>query len=183
MAKKSSFRRKYDDFENWNIPGYRTEIVHINTQGRERVLSQGANPALSPDGQWVAFSMPVGRSYHLYMMRIDGSELTQLTDERSVDVQPTWSADGQWIVFTSNRALADMRKPANNNWDIWAIDRQGRNLSQLTTDAARDGAPTVGSNGRVYFHSDRKISKEMKEMRQLKGSAGQYHIWSIPMVK
>ena len=181
--RKSSFRRKYDDFENWSIPGFRTEIVYINGEGAEKVLSQGTNPALSPDGKWIAFSMPVGRSYHLYMMRSDGSELTQLTDERSVDVQPTWSADGKWIVFTSNRALADMRKPSNNNWDIWAIDRQGRNLSQLTMDAARDGAPSVGANGRVYFHSDRKISKEMKAMRQLKGSVGRYHIWSIAMPK
>ena len=181
--KKSSFQRKYDDFENWNIPGFKTEIVHINEHGVEKVLSQGTNPALSPDGQWVAFSLPVGRSFHLYMMRTDGSELTQLTDERSVDVQPTWSTDGKWIVFTSNRALADMRKPKNNNWDIWAIDREGRNLSQLTMDGARDGAPTVAANGRVYFHSDRKISKEMKEMRQVKGSTGKFHIWSIPMVK
>ncbi|MDT8375159.1 MAG: TolB protein [Mariprofundaceae bacterium] len=181
--KKSSFQRKYDDFENWNVPGFRTEIVHISEHGREKVLSQGTNPALSPDGAWLAFSMPVGRSHHLYMMRVDGSDLTQLTDERSIDVQPTWSADGRWIVFTSNRALADMRKPANNNWDIWAIDRDGRNLSQLTMDAARDGAPAVGANGRVYFHSDRKISKEMKDMRQVKGSTGAFHIWSLPLPK
>ncbi|HKI59686.1 MAG TPA: TolB protein [Mariprofundaceae bacterium] len=181
--RKSSFQRKHDDFNNWEIRGFRSEIVRIDEHGAERVLSQGTNPSLSPDGQWIAFSMSVGRSYHLYMMKVDGSDLTQLTDERSVDVQPVWSRDGKWIVFTSNRALADMRKPKNNNWDIWAIDREGRNLTQLTMDEARDGAPSVAANGRVYFHSDRKVTREMKDARNIKGRVGQFHIWSISMAK
>ena len=181
--KRKSFQYKHDDFNNWEIAGFRSEIVRIDEHGAERVLSQGTNPSLSPDGQWIAFTMSVGRSFHLYMMKVDGSDLTQLTDERSVDVQPTWSADGKWIVFTSNRALADMRKPKNNNGDIWAIDREGRNLTQLTMDEARDGAPSVAANGRVYFHSDRKISKELKDARQVKGNVGQFHIWSISMAK
>lgn len=179
-SKASSTR---DRFNNWLVSGYRSEIILVDQHGSIRVLSQGTNPALSPDGEWIAFSMPVGRSYHLYMMRTDGSELTQLTDERSVDVQPTWSQDGKWVVFTSNRAKADMRKPKNSNWDIWAIDREGRNLTQLTMDEARDGAPAVGKDGRVYFHSDRKISKAEKALRNLKGSTGKFHIWSIPVVK
>jgi len=177
--RKSSFRRNYDDFENWSIPGHRTEIVHINEYGREKVLSQGINPALSPDGQWIVFSMPVGRSYHLYMMRTDGSDLTQLTDERCADVQPAWSRDGKWIVFTSNRAQVDLRYAEKNNWDIWAIDREGKNLSQITMDEARDGAPTIGNNGRVYFHSDRKITKQVKDERGIKTTVGSFHIWSI----
>jgi len=177
--RKSSFQRKYNDFENWRIPGHRTEIVHINEHGREKVLSQGVNPALSPDGKWIVFSMPVGRSYHLYMMRTDGSDLTQLTDERSADVQPIWSHDGKWILFTSNRAQVDLRYAEKNNWDIWAIDRQGKNLSQITMDEARDGAPSLGNNGRVYFHSDRKITKDMKDERGIKKTVGSFHIWSI----
>lgn len=181
--KKTSVRRLQDDFNNWQVSGFRSEIVLIDANGAERVLSQGTNPSLSPDGKWIVFAMAVGRSYHLYMMKVDGSELTQLTDERSIDVQPVWSADGKWIVFTSNRSLADMRKPKNNNWDIWAIDREGRNLTQLTMDEARDGAPSVAANGRVYFHSDRKITHELKDARQIKGSVGQFHIWSISMAK
>jgi len=177
--KAGTYQSKQDDFENWNLPGFRTQIVLIGEQGSERVLSQGVNPALSPDGKWIVFSMPVGRSYHLYMMRTDGSELAQLTDDRSADVQPTWSRDGKWIIFTSNRAEMDLRHPDKSNWDIWAIDREGKNLSQITMDKAKDGAPSVGKDGRIYFHSDRKLSRETKEQRGIGSMTGQFHIWSI----
>ncbi len=178
---KKKVKVRHDGFNNWQIPGYRSRMIHVDRHGVERLLSEGSNPALSPDGKWVVFSMPIGRSWHLFMMRVDGSELSQLTDARSVDVQPSWSPDGKWIVFTSNRAKSDLRKSANNNWDIWAIDRQGRNLTRLTMDAARDGAPSVGTNGRVYFHSDRKVSAELKKEHQLKGSVGKFHVWSVSL--
>ncbi|MES0371633.1 MAG: TolB protein, partial [Mariprofundaceae bacterium] len=178
---KKKARTKHDSFNNWQVSGYKIQIIHVDPFGKERVLSEGSNPALSRDREWLIFSMPVGRSSHLFMMRVDGSELSQLTDERSIDVQPVWSADGKWIVFTSNRAKSDMRKPGNNNWDIWAVDREGRNLTQLTMDKARDGAPSVGADNRVYFHSDRKISSELKKEHQIKGRVGSFHIWSVPL--
>ncbi len=54
----------------------------------------------------------------------------QMTDTPFGEFEPAWSPDGKWIVFTSNRAKADMR--GKGNWDIWAIDRDGKNLMQLT---------------------------------------------------
>ncbi|MFQ5581696.1 MAG: TolB family protein [Mariprofundaceae bacterium] len=181
-ASRQAVRRtRHDVFANWSATGYRAQIIRVQQNGAEQVLSEGTNPAVSPDGNWVVFSMAAGRSQHLFMMRVDGSELVQLTDARSIDVQPAWSPDGKWIVFTSNRSQADMRTPSHSNWDIWAIDRNGRNLSQLTLDKARDGGASVAPNGRVYFHSDRKVSKELKTARQVKGSVGGFHIWSIAM--
>lgn len=174
-------KRVRDDFNNWQVSNYRNQIIRVEKDGSERVLNRGTNPALSPDGEWIVFSMPDGRDMNLYLMKTDGSELTQLPSARSVDVQPAWSPDGKWIVFTSNRAKSDMRKPGNNNWDIWAINREGRNLTQLTMDEARDGAPSVGADNQVYFHSDRKISSELKKEHQMKGSVGRFHIWSIPL--
>lgn len=171
--------RRHDDFINWEFPDFNPHIVRIERDGGERVLSKGVNPAVSPDGRWLAFAMPVGRSVHLFRMRVDGSELVQLTDTRSVDVQPTWSPDGKWLVFTSNRAKAEMRQKSKSNWDLWAIDREGRNLTQLTRDPARDGGASVGRDGRVYFHSDRKVSKAEQERHQMKGTKAGFHIWTV----
>ncbi len=168
-----------DGFENWDIKGFKSSIVHIDSKGLDHVLSEGSNPDVSPDGQWVVFSMAAGRSRHLFMMRTDGSGLVQLTDDRSIDAQPSWSPDGKWIVFTSNRGGADMRHQHKSNWDVWAITRDGRNLVRLTEDAARDGAPTVARDGYVYFHSDRKISSEERAFHQVRGSTSGFHIWKV----
>jgi len=170
---------KKDGFLNWKTTGGQTHLVHISKEGVEVDLTAGVNPAVSPDGQQLAFSMKAGRSRHLFTMNIDGSDLVQLTDERCVDVQPAWSPDGKWIVFTSNRGKADMRQLKKSNWDIWAIGRDGRNLMQLTQNIARDGAPNVSTDGRVYFHSDRKVSSDKQKARQVKGNMSGFHIWSV----
>ena len=174
-------RNQRENFDNWTHPGFEAHIVRILSNGSEQALSRGVNPAISPDGSWVAFSVASGRSYHLFLMKIDGSELTQLTDSRSVDVQPAWSADGQWIVFTSNRAEPDLRSPSKSNWDIWAISRDGRTLNRLTKDSGRDGAPSVSKNGTVYFHSDRDVSKLDALDHQVKGNTRGFHIWSVKL--
>ncbi|RMG90459.1 MAG: TolB protein, partial [Zetaproteobacteria bacterium] len=164
-----------DPFVNWDLSGFKSYVVRIDKNGLDHVLGEGTNPAVSPDGQWIVFSMAAGRSRHLFMMRVDGSELLQLTDDRSIDVQPAWSADGKWIVFTSNRGDVDIRHPHRGNWDIWAIGRDGRNLTRLTRDDARDGAPSVGRDGFVYFHSDRKVSSEERALHQVRGSVSGFH--------
>lgn len=178
--KKSVKKAKHDDFNNWQISGFRSEIVRFHRDGSEQVLAEGINPALSPDGKSIVFCMAAGRSVHLFRIHTDGSDLIQITDARSVDVQPSWSADGKSILFTSNRADADMRKKGNSQWDIWAIGSDGRNLTQITRDSARDGAARMGIDGRIYFHSDRAISKELRKQHQVKSvSSHSFHIWSI----
>jgi dipeptidyl aminopeptidase/acylaminoacyl peptidase len=178
-AARSGARGASDGFDNWSFAGAGSDIVRVEASGSAHVLAQGANPALSPDGQWIAFTMAAGRSRHLFLMRIDGGSLMQLTDARSIDVQPAWSPDGRWIVFTSNRADADMRHPGKGNWDIWAVDREGRNLTQLTRDAARDGAPSVAPDGTVYFHSEREIGKPEAEAHQIRRATRGFHVWRV----
>ncbi|MBF0281611.1 MAG: PD40 domain-containing protein [Zetaproteobacteria bacterium] len=168
---------KQSGFNNWDVDQFESEIVHLDSTGAEKVLSAGVTPSISPDGTRIVFSMADGRSVHLYAMDVNGDNLVQITHDRSVDVQPSWSHDGHWIVFTSNREHMD-RERGKSSWDVWAIDREGRQLTQLTTDPARDGAPTVASNGRVYFHSDRDIGADVKKERQVKSTRG-FHVWSV----
>ncbi|MDQ6992155.1 MAG: hypothetical protein Q9M31_01655 [Mariprofundus sp.] len=185
VAKRTgSFSRKNKlslkaEFNNWNRAGYDTKISHISKYGADTMLAPGLNPSLSPDGKRVVYAMRDGQSYHLFIMNVDGSDLVQLTDGASVDVQPAWSSDGKWLAFTSNRASISEQHHHKDNWDIWMIGRDGTNLMRLTKDAAKDGAPTVADNGQVYFHSDRKVTADDKAAHQVHKKTTGFHVWMI----
>lgn len=169
-------------FNNWNISGYETRLLHIDKQGAVSGLAAGVNPSPSPSGNQIAFSMQVGRSWHLFIMNIDGSNLIQLTNAKSSDVQPSWSPDGKWIAFTSNRSNHSKTGISRKkNWDIWMIRRDGQHLTRLTFDSADDGAPAFGGDGRIYFHSNRDVDRSLKSLHNVSGSTSGFHIWSKPL--
>jgi Tol biopolymer transport system component len=68
-------------------------------------------PALSPDGQWIAFSsIPVDdrAHHHLFIMKADGSKLYQLTNGLyKEELQPSWSPDSKSIFFISGFGSAN----------------------------------------------------------------------------
>jgi len=97
-----------------------------------------------------------------------------------VDVQPSWTNDGKAILFTSNRGNNNLRHPNKSGWDIWRIGTDGRGLTQITFDKAKDGAAVMAKDGRIYFHSDRPISAEDRSKHQVKSVlAHSFHIWTI----
>lgn len=63
-------------------------------------------PAWSPDGQGLAFVRSTnGRhSFHVYVMRADGSAVRQITHGR-FDESPAWSPDGDWIAYASTGGI------------------------------------------------------------------------------
>ena len=67
------------------------------------------NPAISPDGRWVAWvRVSVDRAANRYQRAIwlslaDGSTTRRLTSGVRSDSSPRWSPDSQQIVFVSNR--------------------------------------------------------------------------------
>jgi TolB protein len=63
-------------------------------------------PAVSPDGQSIAFVSSRDGDAEIYVMTADGGVPRRLTDSRGDDSQPVWSPDGRAIVFTSGRDRA-----------------------------------------------------------------------------
>jgi Tol biopolymer transport system component len=81
------------------------------------------NPAVSPDGNWLAFQTYVNQQEDLYVMRTDGTDRRQLTNDIYKDRGPLWSPDSKKISFHSNRS---------GIYEVWSINSDGSGLTQLT---------------------------------------------------
>ena len=73
----------------------------MNTEGQElqQVSQSGTNAqgaSLSPDGKWIAFTGYTNvadkdqNSCEIFIMRVDGSQIRQLTNNTYCDYQPRW---------------------------------------------------------------------------------------------
>ncbi len=71
---------------------------------RHRKITEGRNPAVSPDGLSVAFVREDRGNTDVWIVGIDGKDARRLTKSPHSDSEPAWSPDGQHIVFSSRRS-------------------------------------------------------------------------------
>ena len=107
------------------------EMVPFNPEtarvdGPPALAYQGARAILScdvsPDGAWLVLwaSSP---TEDLLLVRPEGGELRQLTNDLARDRTPYWSPDGSRILFASNRS---------GKSEAWTIRPDGSDLTQIT---------------------------------------------------
>ncbi|MCK6627310.1 MAG: SH3 domain-containing protein [Anaerolineae bacterium] len=80
-------------------------IYAINQDGSNlRYLTTGLDPALSPDGQWVAFTRwdnpQIGALGSLWLINVDGSGERRVMEGVHQPKSPTWSPDGTQVILT-----------------------------------------------------------------------------------
>src|SRR5882724_1789463 len=89
-----------------------------------------AQPELSPDGQWVAYSVRTHilkddkNEQRLWMVATHGGDPIPLTAEGVSSSHPRWSPDGKYLSFLS------ARNDAKNQ--VWLLDRRGGEAQRLT---------------------------------------------------
>ncbi len=105
QLKYNIFRRPFD--EQTMKFGAKDTVFLASALGKSAVL-----PRVSPDGQWLLFSMGDYGNFHiwhksadLWVMDLRSGEARPLTEVNSpeTDSYHSWSSNGRWILFSSRR--------------------------------------------------------------------------------
>lgn len=121
------------------------------TRGPNR--SMNVEPAISADGNTIAFSSDRSGRPMIYVMDINGSAVKRLTYAGKYNSTPAWSPDGKTLAF----AALDV-----DHFDIFTMNRDGSGLKRMTDArkptgrAANNESPSWSPDGRhILFSSDR----------------------------
>ena len=101
-------------------------------------LIEAARPDFSPRGDLVAFQAYASGTFHIWVMRPDGTGLRQITSGHGDDREPRVSPDGTKIAFASDRAF-------NGSYDIWVVDLGSGALTQWTNTGGVTTPPAPAS--------------------------------------
>nr|MCU0253799.1 hypothetical protein [Acidobacteriota bacterium] len=126
------------------------------TQITSRPEGVAASVSVSDDGQWLAFASPADligqnfdRSSELFVMRRDGTQIAQLTNDPSPVAGSVGtvviSGNGLKVLFSAN--LDPFGTNPQNRTQLFAIQRDGSGLAQLT-------AFTSGGIGKFSISDD-----------------------------
>lgn len=118
--------------------------------------------AVDPTGRWLAFSSTRhNEAGDIYLQRVDGTAVTQLTNDLERDAFPAFSPDGKWIAFCSTRA---------GNWQIYRTDLDGRNIVQVTSGPMQAIHPSFSPDGHRLVYS------------ALGARSGQWELWTVDLL-
>lgn len=143
------------------------------------IVQGGSDPRISPDGAQLAYIS----GGDLWVCSVDGSQQRQITTDAAAILQafgarslsndedrrrfeqfekqwlfrayrdPAWSPDGRRMAYSS---LAGVDGEGRPNYDIWLLDLESGQRTQITSNGSADVLPRFDSTGRlVYFISNR----------------------------
>ena len=112
-------------------------VVDVDGSNLRTVLSEPpgylVEPSWSPDGQRIVYRSIRDGNHEIYVVNVDGSGDTNLTNDAATDLEPDWSPDGQWIIFGSDRS---------GDFELYAMRSDGSEVTRLTDTPGKDSDPS-----------------------------------------
>lgn len=174
----ASNRRGHQDIYTMNRDG--SHVVRL-TDGAAQGKYSSSAPDWSPDGRHILFTSQVGAyggdltksagpTADIYVVDVDGTHLTRLTDLAGYVQSPKWSPDGSRIAFVL----------VKRQTDIYIMDEDGSNLEQLTNNSADefdlawspDGSRIAFTSGDIYHMNIYAMNADGTQVEQLTDSPG-----------
>ncbi len=120
------------------------------------------NIALSADGSRIAFTATIAGQTDLFAIGVDGTGVTQLTNDAIVERDPAWSANGRDIAYAA---------AVNGAEDIFTISVSRKSVTRLTTGGMGNANPSYSPDGRnMVFSTTRDGNYELYTMRMNGGN-------------
>ncbi|WP_374949121.1 tolB protein precursor [Mucilaginibacter sp.] len=118
---------------------------------------QFSNVSWSPDGKSVvAQGLSEGQG-DLYLYNFDTKKVTQLTNDKYSDYQPSFSKDGKKIIYASDRATYDTHTAQDISFNLAELDLATGKVADIKVfNGANNLNPVYSGDGtQVYFLSNR----------------------------
>ena len=119
--------------------------IDVATKQIATVISGGVNtyPAPSPDATRIAFRKMLDTNSEVFVANIDGSGVTNLTNNPTFEGWPAWSPDGRRIAFAGNRYGV---------YQVFVMNADGGNVQLVANTEGRATAPKWSPDGKsIYF--------------------------------
>ena len=145
--------------EQENQPGPpKSSIYRVDIDGSNQVTVKDDpngnysdyDPTVSPDGLKLLFSSSRTYDDEIYIMDIEGSLPTNLTNTEGWDGRPSISSDGSKIVFSSGR------EGNGETADIYIMNVDGTDVKRLTDNGAWNTDPCFSPDGSKIVFSAKK---------------------------
>ncbi len=138
-------------------------------------VEQFSNVSWSPNGMDIVFQGMAEGQGDLYTYNLGTKKITQLTDDKYSDYQPSYSRDGKKIIFSSDRTTYDRSLSQEITFNLAEYDlATGRVTDFKIFNGANNLNPQYSADGsQVYFLSNKDGFRNMYRYTLASGTTAQ----------